>query len=328
MSKTKNRGLGRGLEALFAETRETYENAIGIPADMDIQEKNVEPKATKKESKAEVKVENAKNFDVEIDKVYANPNQPRKHFDAIALDELANSIEKHGIIAPILVSKTDDGYMIIAGERRYRAAKQLGLKKVPIVIGAYTDRQIQEISLIENLQREDLNPIEVARGIKQLMEGYDLTQDEVSKRLGKSRSSIANTLRLLTLSDDVIELIADGKLTSGHARALITLPPEAQYKIAVEAIRNGYSVRDVERLANEFYNTKEQLEKQKEQKKQQLSLELRALIEDMRHAFKTKVTLVGTDKKGMIRIDYYNKDDLNRLYEITALINKENKEKE
>lgn len=328
MSTKKNRGLGRGLEALFAETRETYENAIGIPVDNEEEVKEVVTKAIKKESKSETKAEKSKSFEIEIDKVYANPNQPRKHFDAIALDELANSIEKHGIIAPILVSKTDDGYMIIAGERRYRAAKQLGLKKVPIVIGEYTDRQIQEISLIENLQREDLNPIEVARGIKQLMEGYDLTQDEVSKRLGKSRSSIANTLRLLTLSNDVIELIADGKLTSGHARALITLPAEAQYKIAVEAIRNGYSVRDVERLANEFYNTKEQLEKQKEQKKQQLSLELRALIEDMRNAFKTKVTLVGTDKKGMIRIDYHNKDDLNRIYDITALINRENKEKE
>ncbi len=324
MSKTKNRGLGRGLSALFAETEETYENAISLhPEEED--DNSILNLISKKEEEKQITTEKGKSFEIDIEKVHPNPNQPRKHFDDIALDELANSIEKHGIIAPILVVNDKNGYMIIAGERRFRAAKQLGLKKIPIVIGEYNDRQIQEISLIENLQREDLNPIEVARGIKQLMEGYNLTQDEVSKRLGKSRSSIANTLRLLTLSNDVIELIAEGKLTSGHARALITLPAEAQYDIA---IRNGYSVRDVERLANEYYNTKEQLEKKKEEKKQQISLELKALIEDMRHAFKTKVSLLGTEKKGRIYIDYYNKDDLNRIYEITALVNKERKDKE
>ena len=323
MSKTKNRGLGRGLSALFAETEETYENAISLhPEEED------DNSILNLISEKQITTEKGKSFEIDIEKVHPNPNQPRKHFDDIALDELANSIEKHGIIAPILVVNDKNGYMIIAGERRFRAAKQLGLKKIPIVIGEYNDRQIQEISLIENLQREDLNPIEVARGIKQLMEGYNLTQDEVSKRLGKSRSSIANTLRLLTLSNDVIELIAEGKLTSGHARALITLPAEAQYDIAIQAIRNGYSVRDVERLANEYYNTKEQLEKKKEEKKQQISLELKALIEDMRHAFKTKVSLLGTEKKGRIYIDYYNKDDLNRIYEITALVNKERKDKE
>ncbi len=327
MSKTKNRGLGRGLSALFAETEETYENAISLhPEEED--DNSILNLISKKEEEKQITTEKGKSFEIDIEKVHPNPNQPRKHFDDIALDELANSIEKHGIIAPILVVNDKNGYMIIAGERRFRAAKQLGLKKIPIVIGEYNDRQIQEISLIENLQREDLNPIEVARGIKQLMEGYNLTQDEVSKRLGKSRSSIANTLRLLTLSNDVIELIAEGKLTSGHARALITLPAEAQYDIAIQAIRNGYSVRDVERLANEYYNTKEQLEKKKEEKKQQISLELKALIEDMRHAFKTKVSLLGTEKKGRIYIDYYNKDDLNRIYEITALVNKERKDKE
>ena len=326
MSKTKNRGLGRGLEALFAETKENYKNATSLESDTE--ESEVSAKESSRTNKVNYREDNGKGFEVEIDKVYANPNQPRKQFNEVALDELANSIEKHGIISPILVKKEENGYMIIAGERRYRAAKQVGLKKIPIVVGEYTDRQIQEISLIENLQREDLNPIEVARGIKQLMEGYDLTQDEVSKRLGKSRSSIANTLRLLTLSSDVIELIAEGKLTSGHARALITLPPEAQYKIAVEAIRNGDSVRDIERTANEYYNTKEQIEKKKQEKRQQLTLELKSLQEDMRHAFKTKVGIIGGEKRGRIYIDYFNSDDLNRIYEITAIINAKNKENE
>ena len=326
MNKTKIRGLGRGLSALFAETEETYENAISLQAEDE--EKESGTNFGKNLYKNEFEKEDGKSFEVEIDKVHPNPNQPRKHFNEVALDELAESIEKHGIIAPILVVNDGNGYMIIAGERRFRAAKQVGLKKIPIVIGQYSDRQIQEISLIENLQREDLNPIEVARGIKQLMEGYNLTQEEVSKRLGKSRSAIANTLRLLTLSNDVIELIADGKLTSGHARALITLPAEAQYDIAVQAIRNGYSVRDVERLANEFYNTKEQTERKKEEKKQQISLELKALIEDMRQAFRTKVSLLGTEKKGRIYIDYYNSDDLNRIFEITALVNRDRKDKE
>ncbi|MBR1890849.1 MAG: ParB/RepB/Spo0J family partition protein, partial [Clostridia bacterium] len=210
-----NKGLGRGLEALFGafDEQNDYENITKAKRDNGVTE-------------------------VEIGKVRPNPNQPRKNFDTEALNELASSIKTHGIIQPIVVNNEGNGnYRIIAGERRWRAANLCGLKTVPVIIKNYTDKQVKEISIIENLQREDLNPIEAARAIKELMDEYGLTQETVSERIGKSRSNIANTLRLLSLYPDVIKMVEEGKLSSGHARCLVVIEDQNdQIKMAQVAV--------------------------------------------------------------------------------------------
>ena len=304
-----NRGLGRGLSALFSDTEEAYENAA---------------KSFTRENAQEFPEDIKGLIEVDIDLVKPNPNQPRKHFDEDALNELADSIKKHGLIMPIVVNNMIGGqYMIIAGERRYRAAKIAGKKQIPVVIRSYTDREIKEISLIENLQREDLNPIEAANAMKQLMDEYKLTQEELAERIGKSRPAVTNTLRLLSLSREVIELVASGKLSAGHAR--ITLPEDAQYKLAIDAIKDGLSVRDIERSVREYFSSAEELDEKREKKKMQVSLELKDMIERMKHTFKTKVSLIGNDRKGRIYIDYYNTDDLDRISEIIDLVERQEK---
>ena len=306
--KTPPRGLGRGLSALFSDTEEAYGNAAKFS----------------QEDAAPLPEDIKDLTEVDIDLIRPNPNQPRKHFDEDALNELADSIKKHGLIMPIVVNEMKDGkYMIIAGERRYRASRIAGKTKIPVVVRAYDDRQIKEISLIENLQREDLNPIEAANAMKQLMDEYHLTQEELAERIGKSRPAVTNTLRLLSLSPEVISLVAAGKLSAGHARALITLPADAQLKLAQDAIKDGLSVRDIERSVRDYFSTPDELAEKKEKKKQQVSVELKDLVERMRHAFKTKVSLIGNDKKGRIYIDYYNTDDLNRISEIVELAEQE-----
>ena len=304
MATNKNRGLGRGLSALFSE----------LEAEGDVQATAYTPA----ERAAAEEGQGLTEADVSL--IRPNPNQPRKSFDENALEELAASIKKHGMIMPIVVTAQPGGmYMIIAGERRYRAAKIAGLTKVPVVVREYSDREIKEISLIENLQREDLNPIEAANAMKQLMDEYRLTQEELAERIGKSRPAVTNTLRLLSLAPEVVSLVSAGKLSAGHARALVTLPEDAQYKIATDAIRDGLSVRDVERSVRDYFASPEELAEKKEKKRQQISVELKDLVERMRHAFKTKVSLIGSDRKGRIYIDYYNTDDLDRISEIVAL---------
>ena len=307
-----NRGLGRGLSALFSDTEEAYENAAKpYPATYPAEEAMPLPEDIKGLT------------EVNIDDVRPNPNQPRKHFDEDALNELADSIKKHGLIMPIVVNQPENGrYMIIAGERRYRAAKIAGLRQIPVVVRSYTDREIKEISLIENLQREDLNPIEAANAMKQLMDEYHLTQEELAERIGKSRPAVTNTLRLLSLTPEVIDLVSSGRLSAGHARALVTLPEDVQYKLATDAVKDGLSVRDIERSVRDFFASPEELEEKKEKKKQQVSIELKDLIERMRHTFKTKVSLIGNDRKGRIYIDYYNTDDLDRISEIVDRVDK------
>ena len=302
-----NRGLGRGLSALFSDTEEAYENAAKQPFAPET-----------------ALPEDIKGLtEVDIDLVRPNPNQPRKHFDEDALRELADSIKKHGMIMPIVVNNMEGGkYMIIAGERRYRAAKMAGKTQIPVVVRSYTDREIKEISLIENLQREDLNPIEAANAMKQLMDEYHLTQEELAERIGKSRPAVTNTLRLLSLTPEVIDLVSSGRLSAGHARALVTLPEDVQYKLATDAVKDGLSVRDIERSVRDFFASPEELEEKKEKKKQQVSIELKDLIERMRHTFKTKVSLIGNDRKGRIYIDYYNTDDLDRISEIVDRVDK------
>ena len=302
----KNRGLGRGLSVLIQATNEDYSKTLGI---------------TKEDISNGV-------FELSLKEVYANPNQPRKVFDETALNELASSIKANGVIMPIVVNKDSDGkYMIIAGERRYRASKIAGKTSIPAIVKEYDERQVKEISLIENLQREDLNPIEAATAMKQLMDDYGLTQEELSTRIGKNRSTIANTLRLLSLNDEVIKLVASGKLSSGHARALITLPSEMQKKIANNAIKNGMSVRDVEQATKDYFNPPEELKRLKKEKRMlEMSSELKDLISRMQQSFGTKVSLIGNDKKGRIYIDYYTTDDLDRIFDIVELV-EENGEK-
>lgn len=292
-----NKGLGRGLNALFG----VY--------DEDESYKNITTKKT---------VGNGV-LEVDIDKIKPNPNQPRKNFDEDALKELAASIKVHGIVQPIVLNEQNDGtYLIIAGERRYRAAKLCGLKTVPAIIKNYTDKQIKEISIIENLQREDLNPIEAARAIKELMEEYGLTQDTVSERIGKSRSNVANTLRLLTLYPDVINMVEQGKLSSGHARCLVVIDdPKEQIKLAQMVVSKNLSVRDLEKAVKAYTNPTKKVVIKEEQ-----SLELKELINQMQKTFATKVSAIGNDNKGRIYIDYYTRDDLDRIAELLELLNK------
>jgi len=293
------KGLGKGFAALLADTQEDY-NKFSFD---DLGEEG-------KEIKNSV-------IEIPIEKIFANPNQPRKVFDETALRELADSIDLHGVIMPIVVNKKGDGYMIIAGERRWRASKLANKTTVPAIVKDYSDRQVKEISLIENLQREDLNPIEAANAMKQLMDEYDITQEDLAERIGKSRSAVANTLRLLTLDEAVIELVSDGSLSQGHARALITLPKNEQISIAKKAVSKNMSVREVEQAVKDYYNPPEELRRQKKAKMEAaMSVELKDLIVRMQRVFGTKVSAIGNDKKGRIYIDYYTRDDLDRISEL------------
>ena len=236
---------------------------------------------------------NSNQSEIELNKLIANPNQPRKNFDKAALEELANSIKTHGVIQPIIVNDQKDGtYLIIAGERRYRASKLAGLKSVPCIIKNYSEKQIKEISIIENLQREDLNPIESARAIRQLMDEYNMTQELVSERIGVSRPNIANTLRLLTLCPEVIKMVEEGNLSAGHARCLVPIQNyNTQIKIALAAIKNHTSVRDLERIVKNTLNPKVSAERLV----QEQSIELKELINEMQRTFATKVSVMGND---------------------------------
>ncbi len=301
------KGLGKGLDELFGETEAAYEHVF---------EHRKAFEYTEEERK------NAE--DMPLDKIYANPNQPRKNFDEQALKELADSITKHGVIMPIVVNDNNDGtYMIIAGERRYRACKLAGRNSIPVVIRKYSAREIKEISLIENLQREDLNPIEAATAMKQLMIEYKLTQDELAERIGKSRPAVANTLRLLNLCPEVMMMVAEGKLSAGHARTLVPLPAEEQQNFANDTVRGQYSVRELEKKVRAYNIPPEVLEERKKKKRALASIELKQLVERMRFTFRTKVSLIGTDKKGRIYIDYYSRDDLDRIAEILDIIDKQ-----
>jgi ParB family chromosome partitioning protein len=307
MAKGSERGLGKGLEELFEETgsafNQVYEN---------------------KDVFTYTEEERANATEMKLDIIYPNPDQPRKIFDEQALRELADSIKKHGVIMPIVVNDSKDGrYMIIAGERRFRAAKIAGLESIPVVVRSYSQREIKEISLIENLQREDLNPIEAASAMKQLMVDYKLTQDELAERIGKSRPAIANTLRLLSLTPEVMSLVSEGKLSAGHARTLVPLAAEDQVAFATDAVKSGMSVRELEKKVRSYSVPPEVLADRRKKKRALASVELKDLVERMRFAFRTKVSLIGNDKKGRIYIDYYSRDDLDRIAEILDIIGKQ-----
>jgi ParB family chromosome partitioning protein len=232
------------------------------------------------------------------------------------MTELVNSIRTHGIITPVIVVPKDGKFMLIAGERRWRAAKKAGLSKIPAIVRDYSQKQIKEISLIENLQREDLNPIETATAIKQLMNDYNYTQEAVADRIGKSRSAVTNALGLLTLSQNVIDLIASGRLSVGHAKILISITDQKmQHELALKGCDGKMSVRKFEQLVKTRKNP------EVPQKAASQSLELRNLVDTMQRTFATKVSAIGNDNKGRIYIDYYNRDDLDRILDLLKEIN-------
>ena len=260
---------------------------------------------------------NASVEEIEIALIDTNPNQPRKNFDKDALAELAKSISQHGVIQPIIVAPKGGRYEIIAGERRYRATQQAGLGKIPAIVRDYNDMERKEIALIENLQREDLNPIEEAMAYKTLMGQYNLTQEELANKLGKGRPTVANSLRLLHLAPAVQEMLVSGRLTAGHARALVIIKdPAVQVSYAMAAKDKQLSVRQLEFMVQKYVNP----EKKKKAPRTPLAAELKGLVNDMQRVFATKVKAVGSNDKGRIFIDYYTKDDLQRIFELIEVL--------
>jgi len=251
-------------------------------------------------------------LEVDVNNIDPNMNQPRKTFDNEKLGELAQSIKTYGVVQPLIVQKNGSRYTIIAGERRYRASRLAGLSSVPVVVKDYTKREYMEVSLVENLQREDLNPIEEAQAMKLLMEEHDLTQEELSSRLGKSRSAVANTLRLLNLPEEVIIMVAQGILSSGHARTLLALESDAEKRKMAHIIVNlGLSVRATEAMINKAKKNKDP-----KQKKQSLEApEIKAAEQQLSVAMETKVRIQGDLEKGKITISYYNSDQLQSIYD-------------
>lgn len=255
---------------------------------------------------------------VKITQVEPNREQPRKNFDEDALQELADSIKQFGLLQPILVQDRKTYYEIIAGERRWRAAKLAGLKEVPVIIRDYTEQEIVEISLIENIQREDLNPIEEAQAYKRLLTEFNLKQDEVAERVSKSRTAVTNSMRLLKLCDEVQQMIIDDMLSTGHARALITIEdPEQQYTIAQKIFDEKLSVRDVEKLVKNLNKP----EKPKKETSEDKSLEIiyQDLAEKLKQVLGTKVEISSKGNgTGKIEIEFYNHDDLDRITELLS----------
>ena len=291
-SKAK-KGLGRGLGAFFDD----------VPVASPVDVKKTQPQAEEQSGVTRLKIR-----DIE-----PNPDQPRKTFDKAALEALASSIKEHGVIQPILVKPAKGGiYIIIAGERRWRAAKLAGLKEIPCIIGEYTEKEIMEVALIENLQREDLNPIEESEGYKKLMDTFALTQEEVSQRVGKSRSAVANALRLNQLSDTVKKMVVDGKISAGHARAILSLEKESDRLILAEKIeKDGLSVRQAEAAAAVI--AKNRGTKKSKTVDKNLEAYFKNLADTLSHKLETKVSIKHGKKRGKIEIEYYSNDDLENI---------------
>lgn len=296
------RGLGRGLGSLFGDY-EKYDVKEVVENEQDTSAKHFAPTN-------DVGASNGV-LEIDIGLIDRNENQPRKNFDEKTMKELAQSIKQHGIIQPLIVKQVGDRYQIIAGERRFRAARLAGLKKLPVIVKDYTPEQISEVSIIENLQREDLNPIEAARAINELMKTYGLTQEAVADKIGKSRPAVANTLRLLTLPESIVAYIEQGKLSAGHARTLITIEDKKkQLELANLVIVKKLSVRELEQLVRKLSKPT------RATKKEEQSLELKDFANNLNRILSTKVSIIGNDKKGRIYIDYYSSDDLERIYNL------------
>ena len=287
MKKNEKKGLGKGLGALL-----NTDEAV----DTTLEQAN----------------------ELKITQIEPNKSQPRTEFDAEKLQDLADSIKKYGILQPIVVKKLDNGfYKIIAGERRWRAAKLAGLSKVPVSIREFDDQETMEIALVENLQREDLNPFEEARGYRELMDLFSLTQEQVAQKVGKSRSAVANSIRLLTLCDEIKEMVLAKELTVGHVRALLaTDKEEVQLLAARQIVKEGLTVRQTEELIKNLLQVK------KPKKKNPIDEELRrylsTLEKKLSDSLGTKVTIQNKKNRGKIEIEYYNNDDFERIMNLIS----------
>jgi ParB family transcriptional regulator, chromosome partitioning protein len=250
-----------------------------------------------------------------IEEIIPNPSQPRKHFDESKLQELAESVREKGILEPLLVRRTDQGYELIVGERRWRAAQKAGLREVPVLVKEVEGREAFEISLIENLQREDLNPIEEAEAFKHLIEEFNISQDDLSKRIGKDRTTITNTLRLLKLPLEVRNQLLQNRITSGHARALLSLEnKEKQKELCALIIKKGLSVREAERLAKQWAE-KSQKRPPSGKKQGDLESQLHSLQDSLRKRLGTKVHIAQKGNRGKIEIEYFSHEELERIVE-------------
>lgn len=285
----KKTGLGKGLNALFSDAPIIEDIEENIDDFIEVNEDTIQK--------------------IKLINIEPNRDQPRKSFDDESIDELAESIKRYGLIQPIVVTKKDDYFQIIAGERRWRASKKAGLFEVPCIVREEDERKNKEIALIENIQRQDLNPIEKAKGFKQLMDDYGMTQMELSEAIGISRSAIANTVRILNLDARVIDLAMNGELTEGHCRSLMSIvDPEKQYEMALQIIQTGDSVRDIERKVK---NTKQL--KKKDEKYEAI---YRDIEESFSGFFGSPVKLNAGKRKGKIVIEYNSNEDLERILDL------------
>ena len=280
---TKKTGLGKGLEALFSENQLTKEEERKLKDGEEI-------------------VQSIKVIEIE-----PNRNQPRRNFPAESLEELAKSIEKYGIIQPIIVTKQNGYYEIVAGERRWRAAKKAGLKEMPCIVRESDERKNKEIALIENIQREDLNPIDKARGFRQLLDDYGMTQQQLADIIGLNRSTVTNVLRLLNLDERVMQLAIDGKITEGHCRSLLAYDdPDKQYEVALRIIEKGENVRDIEKKVQD----KKKVSKKYEERREAICRDIEDTFQSF---FGTKVKLDAGKRSGKIIIQYSTNDELERI---------------
>ncbi len=283
----KNNVLGRGISALISES---------APVE--------EPR------EAAADTENTVQY-IDINDIKPNRNQPRKNFDAEGIRELAESIKEHGIIQPLIVRKSDTGYELVAGERRWRAARDADISKVPCIVREFTDEENALIAIIENMQREDLDPIEEAEGLETMMKEYGLTQEEVSRSVGKSRPYITNSLRLLKLPQDIKEKISEGLISAGHARALLAVKTKAlQEQICQKIVRDGLSVRETEKLVKDGGKAKQKVAKSRKDP------DIVAVEEKLKEIYGTRVAITTNGRKGAVEISYYGRDDLNRIIEL------------
>lgn len=310
----KRTGLGKGLGAIFGD--EVMESA----AEEQEAKHQAKSKKAQEPEKKEEDSDIGKELMVKVTSIEPNREQPRKDFNEEAMGELAESMKVYGVLQPLLVQKKGDYYEIIAGERRWRAAKLAGLKEVPVVIREYTKQQTMEIALIENVQREDLNAIEEAKAYQRLIQEFELKQEEIAARVGKSRVTITNSMRLLKLDERVQEMLIQNQITGGHARALLTVEEgELQYKLAGKIIAENLSVREIEKIVKSLSKKKNPKEKNVED--ESLALIFRDLEERMKSAMGTKVSINRKDKnKGRVEIEYYSESELERIVELIESI--------
>lgn len=304
---SKKRGLGRGLDALFADAAPVLEEENTAVIDEVF------------EKEEEVDSGDRVHY-IDIDDIKPNPNQPRKKFNAKRLEELSQSIQDNGVIQPLVVQRKGSGYELVAGERRWRASRLAGLKKVPCLIREFDEKQNLIVTIIENMQREDLDPIEEANGLQQMIHKFGFTQEQVSESLGKSRAYIANSVRLLKLPEDVQKKVSEGKISAAHGRTLLSLEdPRKQRMLAERIEKEELSVRTVEEIVKKLKEGGKKKTKKPEKTK---SSEIITVENDLRDLIGTKVSIVQGKKKGKIELEYYSIDELNRLIDLLRTVGK------